>query len=162
VSNDKLCPTRLATHIRAISWAPVTNVDPIEGVTIPHPAHQFQIDYLSEDMKKVQHNGSPIGVSDQTRGEYMVFKLTDSATTELHTTLGPYAHYIGSTTQEKKSGTIYQIPYAGRLAQAAERLIQLSSWLVDPTSPLKAYLEAATSRTDIPLTLLNTATKTIT
>jgi mRNA capping enzyme len=104
-----------------------------------------------------------IEIWNQNKGEYMVFKMASPTTPEAHITLGPYAHYIGSTTREKKSGSIYQIPFAGRPVQAARCLIQLSSWLVDPTSPLKKYLkDAAASRTHIPVTLLKTTTKAIT
>ncbi|PNF43728.1 hypothetical protein B7P43_G14066 [Cryptotermes secundus] len=79
------------------------------------------------------------------------------------TTRRAYSHYIGSTTGEKKSGAIYQIPFSGRPLQAAQRLLQLSSWLVDPRSNLRVYLEqAASSRTNIPIHILKTATSTIT
>jgi hypothetical protein len=148
VDIDKICPTQLATHLRTISWTPVTEGDNIEGVTIPHPTHQFQLQYLSEDLKRTQLDGTRLGVWNQNSGEYMVFKMSTPTTCEAHTTLGPYAHYIGSTTREKKSG-------APSPVQAAQRLVQLSSWLVNPQSQLRTYPEeAATSRTDIQLTLL--------
>jgi mRNA capping enzyme len=47
--------------------------------------------------------------------------------------------------------------------QAAQRLIQLSSWVVNPENPLRLYLEGcATSRTDVPLSVLKTATQSTT
>jgi hypothetical protein len=47
------CPTVLANTIRVLSWSKITGGLPIEGVTIPHPAHQFSLKYLDKKLQKM-------------------------------------------------------------------------------------------------------------
>lgn len=160
---NNICPTKLADLLRNLSWALITNGDPIEGVTIPHPAHQFTAEYMSRDLCKVELNGSKGQVWEEDKDEYIIFRSNSSTKRSLHMTTGPYTHYVGSRTEEKKSGSIYQIPFSGRPLQAAQRVLQITSWAVDPTSRLRVYLEdVAASRTDIPVEILKTATRSIT
>jgi hypothetical protein len=60
-------------------------------------------------MKEITHDGTKGSPWQENKDEYMVFKLVKPAAFELHTTTGPYAHYVGSATVEKKSGSIYQL-----------------------------------------------------
>jgi hypothetical protein len=91
-----------------------------------------------------------------------VFSCTTELTPQILVQKGPHPHYIGSTTSKKKSGTTYQIPYAERPLQAAQRLLQISGWTVHPNSKLSEYIEDfAVSRTDVPLPLLKTSTQQI-
>jgi hypothetical protein len=98
-----LCPTELATQIRSLSWLPVTEASPIEGVTIPHPAHQFKIEYFNTTLHVVRFDDSESGAVDLSQGEYMIFKLTGDCNTQLHTTLGPYTHTTSAPLLKRRS-----------------------------------------------------------
>jgi hypothetical protein len=141
-----MCPKTLANLPRTISWSPVTNGDPVEGVTIPHSIHQFSVQYLSENMGTVNVTGLEGEQWNENQSEYVVFKSASQAHISLHTCAGPYTHYVRSTMGEKKSGAIYQIPFAGRPIQAAQRLLQLPAWLVDPDSYLRVLSGKCCSR----------------
>jgi hypothetical protein len=166
ILESNLCPTKIADAIRILGWLPVTGGVPIEGVTIPHPLHQFRITYLDSTLQPVNLQPSSLphlNNDTEVDTESILFSCPQSCTPELLSSKGPYPHYIGSTTGEKKSGTIYQIPYSGRSLQAAKRLLQLKSWLVNPESNLSLYIdELAESRTNIPLPILKSATQQIT
>jgi hypothetical protein len=127
--------------------------------------HQFEITYLDPSLKPVltvPTKEESVLIKDRPNSEHILFSSPSPLTPELLITKGPYPHYIGSTTGEKKSGTIYQIPYAGRPLQAAKRLLQLSGWVVHPESRLSVYIdELAKSRTNVPIEILKSATQQI-
>jgi hypothetical protein len=155
--------------LRTLGWIQVTGGLEVEGVTILHPVHQFTLEYLNAGLKPVRlHKRRPGSDKQKKRhtelgdDEYLIFNSASPLVPETLSTKGPYAAYVGSTTTEKKSGSIYQIPYAGRPLQAAQRLLQLNDWTVTPHSSFAKYIEdMAVSRTNVPIELLKTATDQI-
>jgi hypothetical protein len=113
------CPTVLANTIRVLSWVPITLRDAYRRRDQPSSS----IDYRDKLRPiHITSDGLREGKSPANR-EHILF----GCSTELNLlTKGPYPHYIGSVTGEKKSGAIYQILYAGRRLQAAQRLLQLN------------------------------------
>jgi hypothetical protein len=86
------CPTMVAQHLRQVSWYPLLGNKHIEGVTIPHPTHQFV------------HTWGSTALHSKCRGaaeyiEFHVLKVDDPS--QLIQTRGPYPAFIGSVTREK-------------------------------------------------------------
>uniref|UniRef100_A0AAT9JQ10 RNA-directed RNA polymerase L n=1 Tax=Macrotermes natalensis lispivirus 1 TaxID=3133481 RepID=A0AAT9JQ10_9MONO len=146
-----ICPTQLAQNLRDDTWAKTTDGRPIEGVTIPHPTHQFSLHYHPEAVEHLRFNG-----------EKILFMIPIEPSCNLLKTRGTYPAYIGSTTREKRSGKMYTIPNASRPLKSAERLIQLRNWMTCENSPVHTYLTSlACCRTDVPIHVLNDITAPI-
>lgn len=147
----QICPTMLAQSLRDDTWARTTNGKSIEGVTIPHPVHQFSYHSSQDPVQDLTSNTEQILLMIPTR---------DKAT--IINTRGPYSAYIGSTTKEKRSGKMYSIPMASRPLKSAERLIQLRNWMTNEGTSTHDFLtELATCRTNIPLPVLEDITTPI-
>ncbi|UHK03318.1 MAG: RNA-dependent RNA polymerase [Hangzhou acrida cinerea lispivirus 1] len=153
------CPTELAKYIRNRSWRRVIKGD-IQGVTIPHPAHQFCFHPFNSELEPSHASLNEL----HTHGsEHVMYTAVSPLCTDLLLHHGPYQHYVGSLTQEKKAGLIYQIPYAGRPLEAAKRLIQLDEWLFNPFNiSHTAMVKLAASRTNIDISTLAFMTRKIT
>jgi len=135
-----ICPTLLAKDMRQFSWESLVGSSILEGVTIPHPAHQFQLSFPSPG----SHDSCSPSI------EHCVFTPLTSNPKSIMSTRGPLPPYIGSRTREKITGKIYSIPTTARPFKAAERAIILNDWCVNPNSSLCEYLSALVkSRTDI-------------
>jgi hypothetical protein len=126
-------------------WVYLLQGQKVEGVTVPHPAHQFQphTPTMSESI---------IPPANQ---EQITFFSVKSMTPPDLTTRGPYPAFVGSVTREKRSGRMYQLPKASRPLQGAERLVQLADWTISSQSKMYEYVSMlATSRTNMPLDIL--------
>ncbi|QPL15345.1 RNA-dependent RNA polymerase [Hymenopteran arli-related virus OKIAV99] len=141
-----ICPSTLAQDMRDYTWKDI--IPPgskIEGVTVPHPFHQF---YLSPSVD---------GLHDACKGdpEYLSFTLDTLNRRELLTTVGGSPAFVGSRTREKVVGKIFTIVSQMRSHKAAERAILLRTWCVDKAGTWDRFLvELAAARTDVPLSLL--------
>lgn len=138
------CPTKLAQILRDDSWTSATKGLPIEGVTIPHPFHQFEalISTQLEDHVNLV----------QPRISYMI---PSEINNKLLCTRGPYPAYVGSTTREKRTGRMYTIPQASRPLKSASRLIQLRDWVATENGRLFDFMtQTAESRTNVPVDVL--------
>jgi hypothetical protein len=110
------CPTRLAQTLRDDNWTHLLEGRPIEGVTVPHPVHQFApvSPQIHEDL-----------VADEAK-EHITFFSTKPLSPFDLTRRGPYPALVGSVTREKRSGRMHQLPKASRPLQSAERLVQIA------------------------------------
>ncbi|QQM16270.1 putative replicase [Jimsystermes virus] len=150
-SSKNLCPTRLAQTLRDDTWTPALEGKSIEGVTIPHPAHQFTVclsPFLDEHLDYI--------------GEKIIFMMPEDPSMDVISSRGCYPAFIGSMTKEKRSGKIYSIPQASRPLKSAERLIQLRDWITHPNSSFFKFLTSlASSRTNVPIEILEDITSNI-
>uniref|UniRef100_A0AAT9JA31 RNA-directed RNA polymerase L n=1 Tax=Macrotermes bellicosus lispivirus 1 TaxID=3133480 RepID=A0AAT9JA31_9MONO len=146
-----ICPTILAQHLRDDTWAKTTGGRAIDGVTLPHPSHQFKFSIDSDPVRHLQHPN-----------EKVLMMIPSPASYDLLKTRGSYPAYIGSTTRERRSGKMYAIPNASRPLKSAERLIQLRDWMTLEHSQVHEYLtKLACCRTDVPLHILSDITAPI-
>lgn len=151
-----VCPTRLAQNLRDDTWAVTLDGRPIEGVTIPHPAHQFESDSTADALDGFLKSCK------KSNCESILFKQNRSTKHDLLLTRGPYPAYVGSRTREKVSGKMYQIPVSSRPLESAERLVQINEWVINPDSDLYRFIEElATARTDLDLDMLYLITSKI-
>ncbi|QPL15365.1 RNA-dependent RNA polymerase, partial [Hymenopteran arli-related virus OKIAV100] len=140
-----ICPTSLALDMRHYSWAPLIGDRKLEGVTVPHPCHQFSLSMINDTL----HSTCLSSV------EYISFLPDSVCSEELLCTRGTYPPYVGSRTRERVAGRIYTIMAGARPYKAAERAVTLSSWCVDEEGSLYQFMmELAESRTDVPLSIL--------
>ncbi|UUW06592.1 VP1 [Cat Tien Hospitalitermes Lispi-like virus] len=150
-NNHQICPTNLAQIMRDDTWANATQGRPIEGVTIPHPAHQFTV---CDSQNITDHLMHP--------SEKILFMSPTQLSPDMISTRGPYPAFIGSTTRERRSGKMYSIPQASRPLKSAERLIQLRDWMTHSKGSLHKYLtDLAISRTNMPVDILEDTTSSI-
>ncbi|QWT43285.1 putative large polymerase protein [Anisopteromalus calandrae negative-strand RNA virus 1] len=143
--DELICPTQLANDMRNYSWMELTEGERIEGVTVPHPCHQFTF------------SSSRTGEHSECQGtdEHITYILDSTDCNTLLTTIGSTPAYIGSRTREKVVGKIYTIASNSRPYQAAERAITLTTWCVDEIGSLFKFMQdLARSRTDVPLDVL--------
>ncbi|QMP82242.1 RNA-dependent RNA polymerase [Blattodean arli-related virus OKIAV102] len=142
-------PTLLAQRIRDHSWGQVTGYRPIEGVTIPYPAHQF-----------VCHPERGATAEHACR-EYLLF-VPRTHDVRVLTTRGPYPAFVGSSTREKLTGKLYQLPITSRPLQGAGRLQQLRGWTIKPGTGLdQLMVNVIGTRTDLPIDVLEKASAEI-
>jgi len=145
------CPTKLAQQIRDDSWSGALEGSRIEGVTIPHPFHQFSPFFSS---KPEEHSNIP--------DPHIRYMIPSNVESSLVSRRGPYSAYVGSTTREKRTGRMYTIPQASRPLKSAERLIQLRDWVSRKGGYLYDFLTSASqSRTNIPTQILEDTTSPI-
>jgi hypothetical protein len=144
--------TLLVKDLRDFSWGEVVNYAPLEGVTIPHPAHQFKC-----------HPGTSFKSScTKTCREYILF--TPHKHLEKHDLVkrGPYPVYVGSQTREKMTGKLYQLPVVSRPLMAATRLQQIRGWTIHPKSRMNKTIDKMIrSRTNLPVDFLVSASSEI-
>ncbi|QMP82349.1 RNA-dependent RNA polymerase [Isopteran arli-related virus OKIAV103] len=152
IRNAKLkCPTLLAQELRDDTWSVATNGRKIEGVTIPHPCHQFVVN-TSDNF--TDHY--------ETTKEKIIFMIPKKNSKSLISTRGPYPAFVGSVTREKRSGKMYSIPLASRPLKSAERLIQLRNWMTTEGDQVYNYLTSLSeSRTNVPTNILEDITAPI-
>lgn len=147
--NYPSCSRDFAQTLRDLSWSNATNGRPIVGSTVPHPYHQFSFKWLDHPLEF------------KTR-EYAVFVINSVSCKELINTSGPYDPYLGSETREKTSGRVFQVPNCGRPLASAERLLQLSDWIIDENSTLQGFIHhLIRKKTDLPYDLLATVSRPI-
>ncbi|AXA52562.1 putative RdRp-complex [Linepithema humile rhabdo-like virus 1] len=140
IDSTLICPTALAKQIRQYSWKDLIGDHYLEGVTIPHPAHQFVLS-IPKPGTHSTCNANP---------EHCIFSPISYNPQTVLSKRGMLPPYIGSRTREKVTGKIYTIPTTARPFKAAERAIILSDWCVSPNSSLSLYLSnIIKSRTDI-------------
>lgn len=152
-SNLKVsCPTQLARKIRDYSWASVLAGGRLEGVTIPHPFHQFSLTIgASHDHKTC--TGDP---------EFILLKTDYTDLYDLFFKRGKYQPYIGHKTQEKQSGKVFQMPDVSRPQKAAERLIQIFQWCLEDTLDMREFIsELIQTRTNVPWDVMELAVSLI-
>lgn len=150
------CPTQLAQQLRDDTWTVVTGGRPIEGVTIPHPAHQFSSEFSEPALDNFYLNCR------NTDCESIVFVVDTQDKDEILTRRGPYPAFIGSPTREKMAGKMFQLPVSSRPLESAERLMQLTDWVISKDSHLYLFMhKLMRSRTDIDFDLLRLITQQI-
>lgn len=145
-SADLMDPTLLCQYLRETSWGQVIDYRKIEGVTIPHPAHQFKCHPIWEDDID----------SGCSCGEYILFTTNKQMTPQKLVERGPYQAYVGSQTREKLTGKLYQLPVVSRPLMAAFRLEQVRGWTIHPHSKLNTTIDnLIKNRTNVPPSVLS-------
>lgn len=140
IDQPLICPTKLAKDMRQHSWRDLIGDDTLDGVTIPHPCHQFVLSFPKPGTHDTCHHSN----------EHCILSPVTPNPKDILSTRGPLPPYIGSRTREKVTGKIYSIPTTARPFKAAERAVILGDWCVDPNSSLMTYLSnLIQSRTDI-------------
>lgn len=146
VASD-MCATTLARNVRQKTWSVLIGDAPIEGITIPHPCHQFNIAINSDP----QH-------SKCTGGTEHLMLIRDPTLKDPRISRGPHPHFVGSKTREKVTGKVLQLPKGSRSLDAAKRACQLMSWCVLPGSSLEKLLsQISETRTNVPIPVLEMA-----
>lgn len=149
---EVMCPTKLAQILRNDTWTHLLGARPIEGVTVPHPVHQFT---------PVSPQNFQELIVDNTN-EHITFFSTRPLNPMDLTKRGPYPAFVGSVTREKRSGRMYQLPKASRPLQSVERLVQLADWTISNHTKLYEYVSSlAECRTNMPLQVLRMTTSKI-
>lgn len=150
---ESYCPTTTAQKVRCDTWKLTLKGEEVRGVTIPHPAHQFAYQSGQRELRRfyVDYNIN--------QSETIVFSTDTQVPLELLTVRGPFPAYVGSRTQEKITGKMYQLPVSGRPLESAQRLLQLDDWVISPRSKLHEYLVSlASSRTNLDPELIRLVT----
>jgi hypothetical protein len=125
-------------------WTHLLQGRTIEGVTVPHAVHQFAPSAPREHEK--------LTVCDDT--EHITFFSTKHLCPADLTKRGPYPAFVGSVTQEKRSGRMYQLPKASQPIQSTESLVQLADWTISTQIKFYEYISSlASCRTNMPLPL---------
>ncbi|APG78691.1 RNA-dependent RNA polymerase [Hubei rhabdo-like virus 3] len=138
-------PCTLAQTLRRYTWGGSLPGVSLEGITVPHPAHQFIFNICAS----ADHT-SCIGAQ-----ERVTISFISSDTRTILMSRGPYPSYLGSRTREKRTGKIIVIPQTGRPLHAAERLSQIQSWCIPDDSRLCDFIKSLVgTRTDLPIELV--------
>ncbi|QWT43291.1 putative large polymerase protein [Anisopteromalus calandrae negative-strand RNA virus 2] len=142
---ERICPTILAQDMRDYSWTALTKGKKIEGVTVPHPAHQSIMTSVSDATHTACRGSS----------EFIVYIPVTKDPIHALTKRGPYLPFVGSRTREKVAGRIFTVLSGLRPYKAAERAVTLSTWCVDEGGTLYSFLmELADARTNVDLDTL--------
>uniref|UniRef100_A0AB38ZJM8 RNA-directed RNA polymerase L n=1 Tax=Crocidura lasiura lispivirus 2 TaxID=3139472 RepID=A0AB38ZJM8_9MONO len=150
---SRICPTQLAKDLRNYYWSPILNDKKIEGVTVPYPLHQFIPSYtIGTDHKPCRNSGPFILIS----------LINNNQDFDLVSTRGPVVPYIGSSTKEKITGKILQLPETSRPIESSKRLVQIRNWCVDDQSPFNDFINMLTRlHTNLPSHILELVSGTI-
>ncbi len=147
LQDEYFCSTSLADSLRVNSWFPNTDIERIEGVTMPHPLEQFKLERYHEIKCK----------------EPCIYYITDNLDFKtLNCTCGGIRPYIGSLTRERKISRLLNLPIKDPPLKSALRLQTLSDYITSPSDNLYQLLDQIiATRTSLPLGLLRFASDRI-